>query len=48
MIRELIRDRWLKRQLLSKISERLGGHPIGFFDYLAGGSAKRIKRRELT
>ena len=47
LIRQLIRERWQRRQAAPSITDRLGGHPEAFLDTLAPGGAERASRRQL-
>ena len=47
LIRQLIQERWQRRQLPLSITQRLGGHPATFLDTLPPGSAERAQRRHI-
>jgi hypothetical protein len=46
LIRQLIQERWQRRQPPLSISEQLGGHPASFLATLPPGSAERPQRRD--
>jgi hypothetical protein len=47
LIRQLIQERWQRRQPAPSITQQLGGHPDAFLNTLPPGSADRQQRRRL-